>query len=278
MLESGFGRDTVVVALGGGVAGDLGGFVAATYLRGVPCVQIPTSLLAMIDSSVGGKTGVDTPHGKNLVGSFHQPCVVVGDMSTLGTLSDRHLSAGTAEALKHGAISDADYLTWLVENHHRVLQRDPETLVRLVRRSVEIKAEVVADDELERGRRAILNFGHTLGHAVESASDFELVHGEAVAIGMVAEARLGTDLGITAADTGTSLARAAEAFRLPTGLPSGAGAEGLLDTIALDKKNRAATVRFALLEQVGRVARDAGGQWTHAVSDSAIRDAVARMT
>src|SRR5881394_387280 len=184
MLAARIGRDSAVIALGGGVVGDVAGFVAATYLRGVPCIQAPTTLLAMIDSSIGGKTGVDVAGGKNLVGAFHQPRLVVADLDLLGTLPASQLAAGIAEAVKHGAIADADYFAFLEREHDAVTTRQPDALEQLVGRSVEIKAGVVAADERETGRRAILNFGHTVAHAVEATVQFAVLHGEAVAIGM----------------------------------------------------------------------------------------------
>jgi 3-dehydroquinate synthase len=194
LLAAGIGRDGAVVAVGGGVVGDVAGFVAATVLRGIPYVQVPTTLLAMIDSSIGGKTGVDTVHGKNLVGAFHQPRAVIADVNTLTTLPPVHRSAGMAEALKHGFIADAIYLESLVRDRDRILDAEPGALLETVRRSVEIKAAVVADDERELGRRAILNFGHTVGHAIETVCGYEILHGEAVAMGMIVEAELGKHL------------------------------------------------------------------------------------
>ena len=186
-----FGRDSAVIALGGGVVGDLAGFVAATYLRGIPCVQVPTTLLAMIDSSIGGKAGVDVPAGKNLLGAFHQPRLVVADLDVLGSLPPPQLAAGMAEAVKHGVIADRQYCDALERDHEAVTAREAGALERVVRRSVEIKAEVVAADEREAGRRAILNFGHTVGHALEASYGYRrFTHGEAVSIGMVAASRL----------------------------------------------------------------------------------------
>src|SRR6185503_7140921 len=187
------GRDSAVIALGGGVVNDVAGFVAATYLRGVPLVQVPTSLLAMIDSSIGGKTGVDVPAGKNLLGAFHQPRLVVADLEVLGSLPPPQLAAGMAEA---------------------VTSRDVGALERVVRRSVEIKAEVVAADEREAGRRAILNFGHTVAHAIEATTKFATLHGEAVAIGMAYEARLAETLGIAEPGTADRLQRLLEHYAL----------------------------------------------------------------
>ncbi len=277
MLESGFGRDTVVVALGGGVAGDLGGFLAATYLRGVPLVQVPTSLLAMIDSSVGGKTGVDTRYGKNLVGAFHQPRAVVVDTSTLSTLPDRHLRAGIAEAIKHGAIADLDYFQWIAAHCPEVLHRGSAALIQMVRRSVEIKAAVVSNDERERGPRAKLNFGHTVAHALEAASDYELIHGEAVALGMLAEAHLGEDLGVTTSGTAAMIRELLVAADLPTQLPPDIDAESVLRLLAADKKSRMGSVRFALLDRVGQVARGPELAWTHSAPESATRHAIQRL-
>src|SRR5213593_2640865 len=184
MLAAQIGRDSAVIALGGGVVGDVAGFVAATYLRGIPCVQVPTTLLAMIDSSIGGKTGVDVPAGKNLLGAFHQPRLVVADLDALGSLAPAQLAAGMAEAVKHGVIADREYFAFLERECPTVAKQaaPPDVVERLVRRSVEIKAEVVAADEREAGRRAILNFGHTVGHAIEATAKFDVLHGEAVAI------------------------------------------------------------------------------------------------
>ena len=185
LLTRGFGRDSTIVALGGGVVGDLAGFVAATFMRGVPFVQIPTSLLAMIDASVGGKTGVDTAAGKNLVGAFHQPAAVIVDTSVLETLPRDHLRAGMAEAIKHGVLADAAYFARIETALPALLDAEPAATLETVARSVEIKADVVRADEREHGRRKTLNLGHTLGHALEHVSGYSLLHGEAVAIGMV---------------------------------------------------------------------------------------------
>ncbi len=274
MLSAGFGRDCAVVALGGGVVGDMAGFVASTFLRGVPYIQIPTSLLAMIDSSVGGKTGVDTRHGKNLVGTFCQPTLVVADVSTLATLPPRHVSAGAAEAIKHGAISDTAYFGWLSGNSERVLALDADALTQLVHRSVQIKSSVVAKDERELGLRAILNFGHTIAHALEAESCFELIHGEAVSIGMVAEGELGVRAGLTDATAVPAIRNALAAFGLPTCMPSAVDVDNVMAMLATDKKVRSGTVRFALIERIGCAAQNANGTWTHSVAGSAIREVI----
>ena len=274
LLQRQFGRDCGVIALGGGVVGDVAGFVAATYLRGVPYVQVPTTLLAMIDSSIGGKTGVDVPAGKNLVGAFHQPRLVVADLGLLGTLPAPQLAAGVAEAVKHAAIADADYFAFLEREHDAVTTRQPDALEHLVRRSVEIKAGVVAADERETGRRAILNFGHTVAHAVEATVKFAVLHGEAVAIGMAYEARLAEVLGIARAGTADRIRTLLERYGLPLELPESATADALLATMQLDKKARAGTVRFALPEAVGRMHAD-GSSWTVTAPERVVREVLA---
>ena len=274
MLAHHFGRDAVVVALGGGVVGDLAGFVAATYLRGIPYAQVPTSLLAMIDSSIGGKTGVDAPAGKNLLGAFHQPRFVLADLDVLSTLPPPQVSAGTAEALKHGVIADADYFALLEREHRAVLARDPGVLEEVVRRSVDIKAQVVARDEREAGLRAVLNFGHTVGHAIEALAKFEASHGEAVAVGMVIEARLGEAIGVTEAGTAQRIARALECYQLPLELPATATATALLDAMRHDKKAREAELRFALPARIGAMHRGADGSHTVAAPEQAVLKAL----
>ncbi len=275
LVAAGVGRDGAIVALGGGVVGDVAGFVAASYLRGIPYVQIPTTLLAMIDSSIGGKTGVDTPAGKNLVGAFHQPRLVITDVMTLATLPPNHLAAGMAEAIKHGAIADAAYFQLVWELAPQVLQGDRTALRQVVERSVVIKAGVVAEDERERGRRAILNFGHTVAHALEAVTGYELLHGEAVAIGMAAEARLGHELGITAPSAPQALVEALTAYRLPTQAPATADPGRMLEVMHHDKKTQGASVRFALLKTIGEMHREATGEWTCGAPEGAIRGALA---
>lgn len=274
LLDAGLGRDGAVLAVGGGVVGDVAGFVAATYLRGIPYVQIPTTLLAMIDSSVGGKTAVDTPLGKNLVGAFHQPRAVLADVTTLASLPRLHLAAGMAEAMKHGAIADAGYFARLAEAAPGVFAHDLTTLFDAVRRSLEIKVEVVADDEREQGRRATLNFGHTVAHALESVSGYEILHGEAVAIGMASEAQLGERLGLTVAGTGRTLTTALEGYGLPTALPTDLAITRLVDAMLHDKKVRGRSVRFALIHRIGELARGPDGGWTHPVAEETLRDAL----
>ncbi len=271
MLAAHYGRDCAVIALGGGVVNDVAGFVAATYLRGVPLVQVPTSLLAMIDSSIGGKTGVDVPAGKNLLGAFHQPRVVVADPDLLGSLSSAQLAAGLAEAVKHGVIADAEYFAFLEAEYAAIFAKHAPALERLVRRSVEIKAAVVAQDEREQGRRAILNFGHTVGHAVEATSKYEVLHGEAVAIGMVYEGRLAESLGIAPAGTVQRIMRVLERLHLPTERPDGSQVDDLIAAMRADKKVRGGEIRFALPTAIGSTYGNDGEGWTLAVREDAIR-------
>lgn len=270
LLDRRVGRDGCIIALGGGVACDLGGFVAATYMRGVPCVQVPTSLLAMIDASIGGKTAVDVPAGKNLVGAFLQPRLVAIDPLALATLPDRELRGGLAEGVKHGAIADVAYLRWIGEGTRSLLARDPQALAHLIRRSVEIKAAVVQADPLERGVRAVLNFGHTVGHAIESLSAYAVPHGYAVAIGMVAEAEIGTAAGVTATGTAEELRSVLQGFGLPVTVPAGLAPADILSAAASDKKARDARIRYALLASLGRSVTDGDG--AHAVE---VEDAIA---
>jgi 3-dehydroquinate synthase len=269
MLAAGCGRDCAVVALGGGVVGDIAGFVAATFMRGVPVVQVPTTLLAMVDASVGGKTGVDVPAGKNLIGAFHPPRAVVADPDTLRTLPLEQLRAGLAEAVKHGAIADADHLAWIEASREPLLAAEPAVLAALIRRSVEIKARIVMADEHEQGERRLLNFGHTLGHAIEAASGYRLLHGEAVAIGMVLEARLGERLGLTEPGTAEALRQLLDAIGLPTALPPAWDATTVVAATRTDKKAHAGRVRYALLRRPGEGLGEEAG-WAVAVADEVL--------
>ncbi|NIM49455.1 MAG: 3-dehydroquinate synthase [Gemmatimonadales bacterium] len=277
LLSAHLDREAAILALGGGVAGDLAGFVAATFLRGIRHVQIPTSLLAMIDSSIGGKTGVDTRFGKNLVGAFHQPRVVIADVGTLSSLPPPQLAAGMAEALKHGVITDAAYFRVLLDHSAGVFQHDSAVLLDVVRRSVEIKVEVVVEDEREQGRRSILNFGHTIAHALEATMGYELLHGEAVAIGMLAEAELGRRIGVTDPSVADEIRTALEAFRLPVSPPGEADPTRMLEAMQQDKKTREQTVRFALPRQVGEMARGAAGEWTVAAPTDVVSQILAQL-
>jgi len=245
-------RDATIIALGGGVIGDMAGFAAACWMRGIAFVQIPTTLLAMVDSSVGGKTAVDLPQGKNLVGAFHQPRAVVIDTNTLATLPEREVRAGLAEVVKYGALGDAPFFAWLEANADALSGRDPQALMHAIETSCRSKAGIVARDETEQGERALLNFGHTFGHALETACGYgALLHGEAIAIGMVLAARLSSQLGRAAADDTQRLQVLLSRFGLPTALPAGSDAQRLLDLMRLDKKNVSGRLRLILWRGIG---------------------------
>ncbi|HEX7024347.1 MAG TPA: 3-dehydroquinate synthase [Gemmatimonadales bacterium] len=261
LLDLGYGRDAAIVALGGGVVGDLAGFVAATYLRGIPWLSVPTSLLAMVDSSVGGKTGVNVSHGKNLVGAFHPPVAVLADPGVLRTLHAEHLGAGLVEALKHGIVADAGYFEWIEHHAGRLLAREPDLLAELVSRSVLIKASIVGEDEQERGRRAILNAGHTVGHAIERVSDFAVLHGNAVSIGLVVESLLAHRMGLAERGLSPTIRLALERLDRPTALEPDWDDESLLEAMGRDKKVRSDTLRFALPAAIGTMAREENN-WT----------------
>jgi len=255
LLGAGYGRDTTILALGGGVIGDLAGFVAATYMRGVPFIQLPTTLLAMIDASLGGKTGVDTAAGKNLVGAFHRPRAVIVDPSSLATLPIEQLRSGAAEAIKHGAIADAAYYASVDSTLPAALESPAgEAMRALIVRSIQIKAGVVQLDERESGVRRILNFGHTLGHAIEAESGYRLRHGEAIAVGMMLEAQLGERLGVTQAGTAGTLRGTLERAGLPVAAPSELDRNRILAATRSDKKAREGVTEYALLEKIGRAA------------------------
>jgi 3-dehydroquinate synthase len=240
-------RDATVVALGGGVVGDIAGFAAACYMRGVAFIQVPTTLLAQVDSSVGGKTGVNHVQGKNLIGVFHQPRLVLIDTDTLNTLPNREFTAGLAEVIKYGAIADRDFFAWLEANMAGLRDRNPEALAHAIRRSCELKAEVVAEDEREAGRRAILNFGHTFGHAIENSLGYgEWLHGEAVAAGMLMAAEL-SDI---AGEEQERLQNLVAASGLPV-CPPDIGAETMRVAMQMDKKVQGKQSRFVLLRSLG---------------------------
>jgi 3-dehydroquinate synthase len=276
LLAQGFGRDSTIIALGGGVVGDLAGFVAATFMRGVPYIQIPTSLLAMIDASVGGKTGVDTAAGKNLVGAFHQPAAVIADLSVLETLPREHLRAGFAEAIKHGVIADAAYFdaTSKLAADVDAVDVSGGEMLDVVARSIEIKASVVGQDEREGGIRKTLNFGHTIGHAIELCSNYEILHGAAVATGMVYEARLAEMLGVAERGTVDRVREAVAGAGLPTSRPRAMSVEQIVRASHSDKKARAGQVEYALPSRVGAM-NAAGGRWSLPVADELVAAALA---
>ena len=245
-------RDTPLIALGGGVVGDMTGFAAATYLRGVPFIQVPTTLLAQVDSSVGGKTGINHPLGKNMIGAFYQPLVVLADIATLNTLPDKELRAGIAEVIKYGLIRDLEFFCWLEQNMARLLARDPDALQYAIARSCLHKAEVVAADERESGERALLNLGHTFGHAIEAGMGYGAwLHGEGVAAGTVLAADLSQRLGWLGADDVVRIRRIFEQAGLPVVAPD-LGSDKYLQLMGLDKKVVGGKMRFVLLKAIGQ--------------------------
>ncbi|HEX6535587.1 MAG TPA: 3-dehydroquinate synthase [Gemmatimonadaceae bacterium] len=268
MLALGHGRDSAIIALGGGVVGDLAGFVAATYMRGIPVVQVPTTLLAMIDASIGGKTGVDTPAGKNLVGAFHPPAAVIADPLTLDTLPMEHRRAGAAEAIKHGVVADGAYFDALATTLPEALAHPGSRAMReLILDSIRIKASIVERDARENGVRKTLNFGHTLGHAIESESGYRLLHGEAVGIGMVLEGELAERIGVAQRGTAERIREAVLRAGLPTHVPTDLSPERVLAATRSDKKARRGTVEYALPRRVGEMEQGDGG-WGVPVSDA----------
>ena len=257
LLEHGCDRKTVLFALGGGVVGDMCGFAAASYMRGVPFVQVPTTLLAQVDSSVGGKTAINHPLGKNMIGAFYQPQLVVCDLDVLDTLPERELSAGLAEVIKYGPIADLDFLDWIEATMPALRARDPQALAHAVKRSCEIKAHVVGQDEREAGLRAILNFGHTFGHAIEAGLGYgQWLHGEAVGCGLVMAAELSLRLGQIDAAFAERLKRIVQAAGLPVQGPRLAAdnAGRYLELMRLDKKSEAGEIKFVLIDPPGRAA------------------------
>ena len=254
ILSRGCDRKTPLIAMGGGVPGDTGGFVAATLLRGIPFIQVPTSLLAMVDSSVGGKTGVDTSHGKNLIGAFYQPALVSISIDTLETLPSREVSAGLAEVIKYGVIWDSDLFAELETHIDRLLEGERDALIGIVKRCCQIKAEVVSKDEKENDLRAILNFGHTVGHAIEAATEYgEYLHGEAIAVGMVVETEIARCLG---RELGDLLDREKELFtraKLPTVPPAHVEPQRIWELMHSDKKTLGGEIRMVLPSALGKV-------------------------
>jgi len=268
LLDAGADRASAVVALGGGVVGDIAGFAAAVYMRGIRCVQVPTTLLAQVDSSVGGKTGINHPRGKNLIGAFHQPGVVLADTATLRTLPARELSAGLAEVLKHGLLADAAYFESTVRELAALREGDAVALTRAIARSCEIKAAIVERDERESGERALLNLGHTFGHAIEALTGYATwLHGEAVGCGLVLAADLSQRVGLLPAGQLDPVAHAVAAAGLPTRI-AGLSADAAIASMRGDKKAQAGAIRFILLERIGRAVQ-------RGVPDEALRATLA---
>ena len=251
LLAHGADRQSMIVALGGGVVGDMAGFAAASFMRGIRFIQVPTTLLAQVDSSVGGKTGINHPLGKNMIGAFHQPVAVIADLNTLRTLPPRELSAGLAEVIKHGAIADADFLDWIEANTGALLACDTNAMAHAVLRSCEIKSAVVSADEREGGIRATLNFGHTFGHAIESGLGYgEWLHGEAVGCGMVMAADLSARLGQIGQADAQRLKRIIASMHLPIAPPK-LGSQRFMELMQVDKKTEAGQIRYITLGSIG---------------------------
>lgn len=273
----GAGRDTTVIAIGGGVVCDLAGFVAATFMRGVPIIQVPTTLLAMVDASVGGKTAVDVAYGKNLVGAFHDPSAVIMDPEVLASLPAEQWRSGLAEMIKHGVIADASYFDAMLRALPEVLRSRvaSDEFATLIAGSVRIKADVVAQDAREGGLRQILNFGHTIGHAVERELDYQILHGEAVAIGMVVESAIAEQLGLASPGLTDAVTAAARSAGLPTRVPASISAHALVASTQSDKKTRAGTVRYALPRSIGDM-EPADGRWSVPVADDLVMSVLSR--
>lgn len=267
LIEQGLDRKDLLVALGGGVVGDMTGFAASTYLRGIRFIQIPTTLLAQVDSSIGGKTGVDFEHYKNMVGAFHQPSLVYLNISALKSLPGRQYASGMAEVLKHGLIRDADYYEWMINHMEEIDERDPEVLLPMVRRSVEIKKEIVERDPKEAGERALLNFGHTAGHAIEKLSGFCLTHGECVALGSIVAAYISWKRGNLDEGTFFEIRDMFVGFYLPISFDS-LEIEDILDAGRRDKKRDSGKIRFILLRELGEAYID------DTVTEDEIREAL----
>lgn len=262
-----FDRNDLLIALGGGVVGDLTGYTAATYLRGIDFIQIPTSLLSQVDSSIGGKTGVDFDCYKNMVGAFHQPKLVYMNLSTLTTLNERQFLSGLGEIIKHGLIKDKDYYVWIAQHIDAIQNRDMDTLLEMVKWSCDIKRKVVEDDPTEKGDRALLNFGHTLGHAIEKLMDFQLLHGECVAIGCVLASILSKNKGLISEEALCSIKDSFSQFHFPS-ISDKLDLDEVVRTTKNDKKMKAGTIRFILLKEIGHAYIDTS------VSDEDMRNAL----
>jgi 3-dehydroquinate synthase len=267
LLAHGLDRSSALIALGGGVIGDVTGFAASTYMRGIPCIQVPTTLLAQVDSSVGGKTGVNHKLGKNMIGTFWQPKLVWIDLGTLKTLPEREIRAGLAEVIKYGVVYDEEFFDFLEAGRDRVLGLDEAALTHIIRRSCEIKADVVSKDERESGLRAILNYGHTIGHAIETVTGYtRFLHGEAVAIGMCLEARLAQMLSLIDKDQVLRIKALTDSYGLPSEIPEDVDLSDIVSSMRLDKKAVAGELKFVLPERIGR-ARIQKGATEKAIKD-----------
>ena len=277
MEKNSMGRDSLIVALGGGTVGDIAGFAGAIFKRGVKVVQIPTTTVSQADSSVGGKTGVDSSVSKNAFGAFWQPCAVYIDVQTLATLDDRQYRAGLVESIKHAAIQDAEYFAFFEENIDAICNKDMTVLEKIAMTNCKIKAGVVEQDPTEKNMRRILNYGHTIGHAVESASQFELLHGEAVGIGMIAAGKLEQAMGLVKDDRLERIESLLKKMSLPTTIPADQKKDQLLDLLGKDKKAVGKWPKFVLLESLGTTLC-VDGQWAHDVSQEMVEQCLEEMS
>lgn len=272
MLLQGCDRDTLVLSVGGGVVGDLAGFIAATYMRGIPYIQIPTTLLAMLDSSVGGKTGIDTPQGKNLIGAFWQPKAVISDITCLQTLPKKHLINGLIEAIKIGLTSDAEGLRDLEQNLNAMLNLEEAVLIRLIQRAVQLKANIVQQDEREQHQRVILNFGHTIGHALEQLTDYQLLHGYAVALGILVESKIAQCMGMLDEHHYQYIKALLLRLHISTDELKKFDVNEVIKRTQLDKKNQSGRVRYVLLNGLGSVFEE-NNHFAHPVPDEIVKKA-----
>jgi 3-dehydroquinate synthase len=277
MEAASLGRDTTVIALGGGTVGDMAGFAAAIFKRGVPVVQVPTTTVAQADSAIGGKTGVDSSQSKNAYGAFHHPSAVFIDVDTLKTLDERQFKAGLAESVKHALLADAEYFEYLDKNMDEVLARDPDAMEHLAEVNSRIKAFVVQHDPEEKNLRRILNYGHTVGHAVESATGYSLLHGEAIAIGMVAAGKIGMAVGLGDGRKLGRVEKVLDRIGLPVVMPKGIETPVLLEAMSRDKKAVSKRPRFVLLEDIGKV-HSKDGQWAVEVPEETVEKVLAELS
>ncbi len=271
LIENKFDRHDLIIALGGGVVGDMAGYTAATYLRGIAFIQIPTTLLAQTDSSIGGKTGVDYEGYKNMVGAFYMPSLVYMNIKVLNTLSGEQFASGFAEVMKHGLIKDQDFYMWLIENMYEIEERDPETLIQMIKKSCDIKRQVVEKDPTEKGDRALLNFGHTIGHAIEKYKEFSLSHGECVALGAVAAAYISWKRQMLSMEEYYEIRDMFVPFGLPISV-TGIDADEIISLMHSDKKADGKSIKFVLLKKVGKAVLDS------TVTDDEARAAIKEIT
>jgi len=251
LLKSGADRETCLIALGGGVVGDIVGFIASVFMRGIPYIQIPTTLIAQVDSSIGGKTAIDLPHGKNLLGTFYQPCAVFADLSFLETLPEKEFNNGLAEIIKYGIIDDEKMFRTLESNMNAIKSKDPKLLLNIVETCCRIKKSIVEIDEKDQGLRRILNFGHTLGHALETISQYTITHGEGVALGMIAAAHLSEKMGYLESNEAKRIEALIRGAGLPGKIPESFSADNIISALRMDKKKKGGIVHFVLLKKIG---------------------------